>query len=127
MLLCSHCSKGSCHEQHYSPPLFTSGSVPGGFAERQCCLYEIGLVGGEVFRLLTKIRMLLKRKREMRGAARLCCFLLIPRWAGRAVSPQRDVHVLEDPISCLSQSSSELLVGSGVPCLLCAPPCDPCS
>src|SRR5258708_29353410 len=100
MLLCSHCSKGSCHEQHYSPPLFTSGSVPGGFAERQCCLYEIGMVGGEVFRLLTKISMLLKRKREMRDAARLFCFLFITRWAGCAVSPHTDVHSLESRVSC---------------------------
>ena len=76
-------------------PSFTSGSVPGGFAERQCCLYELGLAEGEVFGLLTKIRMLLRRKSGMSGVAPFCLFLLIFRLAGRSVSLQREVQTLQ--------------------------------
>lgn len=79
-------------------------------------------MGGEISAILTTIRMVLRRKSGMSGAAPLCRFLLILRLAGRAVAPQRDVHILQYPISCLPQPSPEPPVGSGVPCLLWSAP-----
>ena len=79
-------------------------------------------MGGEVSAIFTTIRMVLRRKSGMSGAAPLCCFLLVLRLAGRAVSPQRDLQVLQYPISCFPQSSPEPPVGSDVPCLLWSPP-----
>ena len=77
------------------PPSFTSGRVPGGVAERQGALYELGLVEGEVSGLLTKIRMLLRRKSGMSDVAPFCLFLLIFRLVGRSVSLQREVQTLQ--------------------------------
>ena len=55
-LFCSSLSKDSHDEQI---ELVTSTKVPGGFGWRQGTLYELGLGGGEVSGLFTKIRMVL--------------------------------------------------------------------
>ncbi len=66
MPFCSSLSKVSRDEQI---KLVTSTKVPGGFAWRQYALYELGLGGGEVSGLFTKIRMVLNmvQKYRVRG------------------------------------------------------------
>ncbi len=66
MLFCSSLSKVARDEQI---KLVTSTKVPGRFEGRQCALYELGLAGGEVSGLFTKISMVLNmaQKYQVRG------------------------------------------------------------
>lgn len=55
----------SCEKERYITPWLTSGSVPRGFASRQCRLYELGLVGDEVSVISTTISIFLRLNKEM--------------------------------------------------------------